>query len=103
MTTLVLKNNDLIDVSYRSVNFGFIFPVLIDKKIWNDHYIDYDAEMRWLEGILNACACALNSNQYQLDSKFDYKREGEVNTTGLQSSLEFDENITPYVLIKYRE
>ncbi len=100
-TMLVLKRNDTVDVSYWSKHFGFIFPVLINKNVWTDNYADNDSEMLWLDELLDACACELNSNKCQIDSQFEYKREGEFNIINLESSLEFDENINPYILIKY--
>lgn len=100
-TTLVIEGNNTVDVSYRSKHFGFIFPVLINKTLWSDNYQDYDSEMLWLDDVLSACACELSANEYQIDIKFEYKRNGELSSTKLESSLEFDENIAPYVLINY--
>lgn len=103
ISVLIVNNSNEIDVSYRSLYFGFVLPVLVDKKLWSDNYEDDDSEMLWLDSVLDACACELNTNDYKVDVNFEYSNEESKQLIKLESLLEFDENINPYILIRYPE
>jgi hypothetical protein len=100
---LIIASNNEVDVSHRSLHFGFVLPVFINQKLWSANYEDDDKDMLWLESILDACACGLHTNDYKIDIEFEYVDEISKETINLETSLEFDENVRPYVLIRYLE
>lgn len=99
---LIVASNNEVDVSHRSLHLGFVLPVFIDQRLWSDNYEDDDKEMLWLDEVLDACACELHTNNYKTDIEFEYVNEASKQSITLETSLEFDENVRPYVLILYR-
>ncbi len=98
---LIVASNNEVDVSHRSLHFGFVLPVFIHQKLWEDHYQDDDKDMLWLESILDICACEVHSHDYRVDIQFECVDEALKKAIQLETSLEFDENIRPYILDRY--
>lgn len=97
----IVASNNEVDVSHRSLHFGFVLPVFIHQKLWSHNYDYDDKAMLWLDTILQSCACELHHHECKIDIAFEYVAETSAKVIKLETSLEFDENVRPYILIRY--
>ncbi|MGH1484716.1 MAG: hypothetical protein ACRBCI_00770 [Cellvibrionaceae bacterium] len=100
MVNIEVEDKVLFSVSNRAKNYGFVFPVMILQDVWKDYYMDNDSDMLWVEDILDACASQLTVHRHHIDVEFSISdREGK--SIDLKISLEFDDNMNPYILVQY--
>jgi len=92
----------------QAAAYGFILPVMVEESLWRKNYLfESSVNSQSIDCLLETYADELKKHASRTDIVFDCKirrdSHSEPNNFAieLESSLEFDRSMKPYLMIKY--